>query len=101
MGAAIIFLIDNVISLAIFAIIASAVLSWLVAFNILNIRNPVAYQIVRVLEAITSPLLRPIQRFLPNLGGVDLSPIVAFLLLKAIQIAVDKSLAPVLIGSLG
>jgi YggT family protein len=101
MGAAIIFLVDNVIGLAIFAIIASAVLSWLVAFNILNIRNPIAYQIVRVLEAVTSPLLRPIQRFLPNLGGVDLSPIVAFLLLKTIQIAVDKSLAPVLIGWLG
>lgn len=101
MGAAIIFLIDNVISLAIFAIIASAVLSWLVAFKILNIRNPIAYQIIRVLEAITNPLLRPIQRFLPNLGGVDLSPIVAFLLLKTIQIAVDRSLAPVLIGWLG
>jgi YggT family protein len=60
-------------------IIASAVMSWLIAFNILNIRNDLVRSIWNMLVAITEPLLRPIRRRLPNTGGIDLSPVVLLL----------------------
>lgn len=60
-------------------IILSAILSWLIAFNILNTRNPVVDRIVDVLYRLTEPVLRPIRNVLPNLGGIDVSPIVALL----------------------
>lgn len=62
-------------------IIASAIMSWLVAFNVINVRNQVIRVIVDFLYRITEPVLRPIRRFLPNLGGIDISPVVALLLL--------------------
>eukprot|EP01041_Mallomonas_annulata_P032450 gene32450-54930_t len=55
--------------LLVFAIIASAVLSWLVAFNVINIRHPVALSVVRFLDAVTRPVLAPFQRIIPSLGG--------------------------------
>jgi YggT family protein len=76
-------IIGGLLQLMIFALIVSAILSWLVAFNVINIRNPVAYQVVRVLDAVTRPVLRPFQRFIPPLGGVDISPIIAILVLSA------------------
>jgi YggT family protein len=76
------FVIDGLLSLLIFAIIASAVMSWLVAFNVINLRNQFVYGIARFLDAVTRPVLRPFQRFIPPLGGVDISPIVVILLLQ-------------------
>jgi len=72
---------DSVVTLIIWAVILSAILSWLVGFNIINIRNRLVYIIVDSLQRITEPLLLPIRRLLPNLGGIDLSPIVLILLL--------------------
>ena len=72
---------DSVVTLIIWAVILSAILSWLVGFNIINIRNRLVYIIVDSLQRITEPLLLPIRRLLPNLGGLDLSPIVLILLL--------------------
>jgi YggT family protein len=72
---------DSVVTLIIWAVILSAILSWLVGFNIINVRNRLVYIIVDSLQRITEPLLLPIRRFLPNLGGIDLSPIVLILLL--------------------
>ena len=69
------------VQLYIYVLIASAVLSWLVAFNVVNVRNPIVSQIGEVLYRLTEPALRPIRNILPNLGGVDLSPIVLVLLL--------------------
>jgi YggT family protein len=69
-------LFDTIISLYIWVLIASAVLSWLVAFNVVNTRNPVVAQIGDILYRVTEPALRPIRRFMPNLGGVDISPII-------------------------
>ncbi|WP_375573062.1 YggT family protein [Ahrensia marina] len=57
-------------------IIISAILSWLVAFNVVNPRNQVVGTIGQVVHNLTEPALRPIRRFLPNMGGIDLSPIV-------------------------
>ena len=72
---------DSVVNLIIWAVILSAILSWLVGFNIINVRNRLVYIIVDSLQRITEPLLLPIRRLLPNLGGIDLSPIVLILLL--------------------
>ena len=74
-------LFDSVITLLIWAVILSAILSWLVGFNIINIHNRLVYIIVDALHRLTEPLLNPIRRFLPNLGGIDLSPIILILLL--------------------
>jgi YggT family protein len=98
MGSAIVFLVNAIISLAIWAVIISAVLSWLVAFDVINTRNRAVYQIMTTLDRIISPLLSPIQRIIPPLGGVDISPIILILLLQAVSIAFNRVLAPILIG---
>jgi YggT family protein len=76
-----VWLIDTVIHLYIWCLIISAVLSWLVAFNVVNTQNRIVYTIGDFLYRVTEPALGPIRRFLPNLGGIDLSPIVLILLL--------------------
>ena len=74
-------LIDTVITLYVWLLIASAVLSWLIAFNVVNLRNPIVMQLADFLDRVTEPVLRPIRRILPNLGGIDISPIILILLL--------------------
>jgi YggT family protein len=66
-------------------IIAAAVMSWLIAFNVVNVRNEVVRTIWSSLVALTEPALRPIRRLLPNTGGLDISPIVLFLLILLIE----------------
>ncbi len=72
-------IIGIVIDLYIWALIISAVLSWLVAFNIVNTQNKFVYMVGDFLYRVTEPLLGRIRRLLPNFGGIDLSPIVAIL----------------------
>ena len=74
-------LISTVVTLYIWALILSAVMSWLVNFNVINTQNRFVYIMGDFLHRVTEPPLRPIRRFLPNLGGIDLSPIVLILLL--------------------
>jgi YggT family protein len=74
-------LIDTIIGLYIWLLIASAVLSWLVMFQVLNTRNRGVLAIGDFLYRVTEPALRPIRRWLPNMGGIDLSPVVLILLL--------------------
>ena len=81
----ILFVLQNLISLLVLAIIISAVLSWLVAFNVINLRNQFVYNVARVLDAVTTPVLRPFRRFIPPLGGVDISPIIAILVLQGLS----------------
>jgi YggT family protein len=78
---ALVHLIDNVITLYIWILIFAAVLSWLVAFNVVNTRNRLVYVMGDFLYRITEPALRPIRRFIPSMGGIDISPIVLMLLL--------------------
>jgi YggT family protein len=101
MGVALLFIINSLIDLVVFIVLANAVVSWLVVFDVLNIRNPQIGQIVRALDSMTRPLLAPIRRFVPNLGGVDISPVILFILLQAIKIVVERALAPLLYGLLG
>ena len=72
-------LFSTVITLYIWALIISAVMSWLVAFNVINTQNRFVYMVGDFLYRITEPALRPIRRFIPLLGGIDISPIVLIL----------------------
>jgi len=72
-------LIDNVIDIYTWIVIASAIMSWLVAFGVINVRNQFIRVVVDLLYRLTEPVLRPIRRFLPNLGGVDISPVILLL----------------------
>ena len=78
-------LIDTIITLYIWILIASAILSWLVAFNVVNARNPIVANVAEFLYRITEPALRPIRALLPNLGGIDISPVILILLLLFLQ----------------
>jgi len=71
-----------VISLYTWVLIIHILLSWLVAFNIINGHQPIVRKIQEVLFRLTEPVLKPIRRYMPNLGGIDISPIVLFLLLR-------------------
>lgn len=79
-------------------IIIQAILSWLVAFDILNLRQPFIYQIWSGLNRLTEPLYRPIRRVLPDMGGIDLSPLIVLFGLFALQIVVNNNLAPMAYG---
>jgi len=72
-------LIDKVIDIYTWIVIASAIMSWLVAFGVVNTRNQFIHYVVEFLYRVTEPALRPIRRILPNLGGVDISPVILLL----------------------
>lgn len=72
------------IHLYLFCVIAWAIMSTLVSFNIINGYQPLVQKIMRVLNRLVQPALRPIQRFMPDLGGIDLSPIILILILSAL-----------------
>lgn len=76
------YLLHPLITLLIWVMIISAVLSWLVAFNVVNPRNEFVGMIMRFADAVSRPLLRPLQRVIPPLGGVDITPIILILLLQ-------------------
>lgn len=78
-------LITTVLELAIWLLIIGAVLSWLVAFNVINTRNRFVAMLGDFVYRVTEPMLRPIRRVLPVIGGVDLSPLAAILLLLFVQ----------------
>lgn len=80
-----IWLIDTVIELYIWILIAGAILSWLIAFNVVNTRNRFVQMAGDFLYRITEPVLQPIRRVLPNLGGIDLSPLALILALLFLQ----------------
>ena len=74
-----------VLDLYVWLLIASAILSWLIAFNVVNTRNQFVASVAEFLYRITEPVLRPIRNFLPSFGGLDISPIVIILLIMLIQ----------------
>ena len=78
-------LIDKVLEIYSYIIIAAAIMSWLVAFGVINTYNRAVAQIGEVLYRLTEPALRPIRRLLPDLGGIDISPIILLLLLWLIE----------------
>jgi YggT family protein len=70
---AVLYVLLQVLDLYMYILIASAIMSWLIAFNVVNLRNPVVSAIASFLYTMTEPVLRPIRRFMPNTGGLDLS----------------------------
>jgi YggT family protein len=82
-------LIHTLIWLYIYILIATAVLSWLVAFNVVNMRNDIVRSISYFLYQITEPALRPIRALLPNLGGIDISPVILIIGLMFLEQLID------------
>ena len=78
-------LVSSVMMLYFWMILIQVVMSWLVAFNVINTQNRFVYSVGNFLHRLTEPALGPIRRLLPNLGGIDLSPVVLILLLVFVQ----------------
>ena len=81
----ILWLIMTILQLYIYVIIAMVVMSWLVAFGIVNRSNPYVRQFSYVLDRLTEPVFRPIRRILPDLGGLDISPVIVLLGIMFLQ----------------
>jgi YggT family protein len=77
-----------------YIIIAAAVMSWLIAFNVVNIRNDVVRSIWNALVGLTEPALSRIRRYLPNTGGIDISPVILFLLILLVQLIIEYYIYP-------
>ena len=87
-------LFDNIVSIYIWILIINAIISWLVAFNVLNTSNRFVYYVLDVSYRLTAPPLNYIRRFLPNLGSIDISPVVLILALMFLRNLVFEMLAP-------
>jgi YggT family protein len=85
LASTVIWLIVEIINLYIYVILAAVIASWLIAFNVVNIRNEAVRAIVRVIDALTDPVFRLVRRVIPPIGGLDLSPMIVLLALWAIQ----------------
>jgi YggT family protein len=86
------FILHWLLQAVIWIVIANAIVSWLVAFEVINMRNRMARQIVSLLDRMTRPLLWPFRRVIPTLGGIDISPVVLIVLLQAIDVVVLPAL---------
>jgi YggT family protein len=93
---AILWLIDTILWLYVCLLIAQAVLSWLLAFGVINRYNQTVSVIGDFLYRITEPALRPIRSILPNFGGLDISPVILILIIYFLRILITEDLAPVL-----
>ena len=87
-------LFDNIVSIYIWILIINAIISWLVAFNVLNTSNRFVYSVLDVSYRLTAPPLNYIRRFLPNLGSIDISPVVLILALMFLRNLIFEMLAP-------
>jgi YggT family protein len=83
-----------VLQLYVWLLIAAAILSWLIAFNVVNTHNQVVAMIADFLYKITEPVLRPIRSVLPNLGGIDISPIIVILIIFFLQNVIARYIYP-------
>jgi YggT family protein len=83
-----------VLQIYVWLLIAAAVLSWLIAFGVVNTRNQAVAMIGEFLFRITEPALRPIRRILPNLGGIDISPVILILIIYFIQEVIIRYIYP-------
>jgi YggT family protein len=90
----ILYVILLILDLYIWILIAAAILSWLVAFNVVNARNQFVAMIGDFLYRITEPVLRPIRNLMPNLGGLDLSPVIVILIIILIKDIIVRYIYP-------
>jgi YggT family protein len=89
--------ISLLLTLYIYILVAAAVMSWLIAFNVVNPRNQFVAMVGEFLYRITEPVLRPIRRLLPNMGGIDISPLIVIVIIWFIQLVVLPVLLRMLI----
>ena len=87
-------LVDSIINIYIWIIIINAILSWLVSFNVLNTQNRFVFMALNATHQLTDPVLNKIRRFIPNLGSIDISPVVLILLLIFIRNLFFELIAP-------
>ena len=93
---AIFYLALQILKLYSYVVIANVVISWLIAFNILNTHNRFVYSILELTFRLTDPFLNRIRRFLPNLGSLDISPIILLLLIWFIEMCMKLYIAPLI-----
>ena len=93
---AIFYLALQILKLYSYVVIANVIVSWLVAFNILNTQNRFVYSILELSYRLTDPILNKIRRFLPNLGSLDISPIILLLLIWFIEVCMKLYIAPII-----
>ena len=82
-------ILDLLLRVLTYIIIAQAILSWLVAFNVINTYNDFVRSFLGALDRITEPLYRPIRRILPDFGGIDFSPLVVLILIQILRMLLD------------
>ena len=93
---AIFYLALQLLKLYSYVVIANVIISWLIAFNILNTQNRFVYSILEFSYRLTDPILNKIRRFLPNLGSLDISPIILLLLIWFIEMCMKLYIAPII-----
>ena len=93
---AIFYLVLQILKIYTYVVIANVVISWLIAFNILNTSNRLVYSILEFTYRLTDPFLNRIRRFLPNLGAFDISPIILLLLIWFIEMCMKLYVAPII-----
>ena len=93
---AIFYLVIQILNLYSYVVIANVIISWLIAFNILNTQNRFVYSILEFTYRLTDPILNKIRRFLPNLGSLDISPIILLLLIWFIEMCMKLYIAPII-----
>tara|TARA_B100001093_G_scaffold268937_1_gene257126 strand:- start:2135 stop:2425 length:291 start_codon:yes stop_codon:yes gene_type:complete len=93
---AIFYLALQILKLYSYVVIANVIISWLIAFNILNTHNRFVYSILELTYRLTDPFLNRIRRYLPNLGSLDISPIILLLLIWFIEMCMKLYIAPLI-----
>ena len=93
---AIFYLVLQILKLYSYVVIANVVVSWLVAFNILNTQNRFVYSILEMTYRLTDPILIKIRAFLPNLGSLDISPVILLLLIWFLEMCMKLYIAPII-----
>ena len=93
---AIFYLVLQILKLYSYIVIANVLISWLIAFNVLNTQNRFIYSILELTYRLTNPILNKIRRFLPNLGTLDISPIILLLLIWFIEMCMKLYVAPII-----
>ena len=93
---AIFYLVLQILKLYSYVVIVNVIVSWLIAFNVLNTQNRFVYSILEVSYRLTDPFLNKIRRFLPNLGSIDISPVILLLLIWFIEMCMKLYIAPII-----
>ena len=93
---AIFYLVLQILKLYSYVVITNVILSWLISFNVLNVQNRFIYAILELTYRLTDPFLSRIRRFLPNLGALDISPIILLLLIWFIEMCMKLYIAPII-----